>query len=114
MRTTIVSILFLLIIIPVCCGNIHNYYAVMYTDSTNWSYGVDVDGFQFEWSLVKCDKYGNYMAIKDIGTGPVIALEIPKNHEYFRLLLTTFDGKLVTTDITTLHTPLYEQKIIEK
>jgi cellulose synthase (UDP-forming) len=36
---------------------------------------MQVDGYKFEWSLVKCDKYGNYLAVKDVGTGPVISLK---------------------------------------
>ncbi len=93
--------------IPMYSNNIHEYYAVIYNENKGWKYGMQVEGYKFEWSLVKCDKFGNYLAVKDVGTGPVLSLKIPKNHEYFRLLLTTFDGKAVTTDITTLNTPLY-------
>jgi hypothetical protein len=92
--------------IPMYANNIHEYYAVIYNDSLKWKYGMQVDGYDFEWSLIKCDKYGNYLAVKDVGTGPVISLKIPANHEYFRLLLTVSDGKAITTSVTTLNTPL--------
>lgn len=86
-------------------NNIHEYYAMIYNENTDWKYGMQVDGYSFEWSLVKCDKYGNYLAIKDVGIGPVLSLKIPENHEFFRLLLTASDGKAIKTDITTLNTP---------
>jgi cellulose synthase (UDP-forming) len=91
--------------IPIYSNNIHQYYAVVYSESESWKYGMQVDGYNFEWSLVKCDKYGNYLAVKDVGIGPVISLNIPENHEYFRLMLTVSDGKTIITDITTLNTP---------
>lgn len=95
--------------IPVYANAINEYYAVIYNQNTGWKYGMQVDGYDFEWSLVKCDKYGNYLAVKDVGTGPVISLRIPLNHEYFRLLLTASNGKAICTDITTLNTPFYEK-----
>ncbi|KAF0238628.1 MAG: family 2 glycosyl [Prolixibacteraceae bacterium] len=91
--------------IPMYSNNIHEYYAMIYNENTDWKYGMQVDGYSFEWSLVKCDKYGNYLAIKDVGIGPVLSLKIPENHEFFRLLLTASDGKAIKTDITTLNTP---------
>jgi cellulose synthase/poly-beta-1,6-N-acetylglucosamine synthase-like glycosyltransferase len=91
--------------IPIYSNNIHEFYAVVYNEGLGWKYGMQVDGYNYEWSLVKCDKYGNYLAVKDVGTGPVISLKIPDNHEYFRLLLTISDGKAITSDITTLNTP---------
>lgn len=86
------------------------YYSMFYDENKNWRYGLAYENIDFEWSLVKCDKYGNYLAIKDIDTGPVLRLKIPKNHEYFRLLLTISDGNSVTTTITTLNTPLVQNE----
>jgi hypothetical protein len=90
---------------PVYANNTLEYYAVIYNEQMGWKYGMQVDGYSFEWSLVKCDKYGNYLAVKDVGKGPVLSLKIPENHEYFRLLLTASDGKAICTDIATLNTP---------
>lgn len=59
--------------------------------------------------LVKCDSYGNYLAIKDIGVGARLALKIPQNHEYFKLLLTASNGKSVTSTITALNTPIVQK-----
>ncbi|SHF44031.1 Glycosyltransferase, catalytic subunit of cellulose synthase and poly-beta-1,6-N-acetylglucosamine synthase [Mariniphaga anaerophila] len=82
------------------------YYSMLYIDGEGWKYGLDFNDLSFEWALIKCDQYGNYLAIKDIDSGPVLRLRIPKNHEYFKLLLTVSDGKSVTETITTLNTPL--------
>ena len=82
------------------------YYAVIFDGSKEWKFGTNEDSLQYEWSLVKCDKYGNYLAVKDIGKGPVLALTIPKQYDYFKLLLTASNGKTILTDITTLNTPL--------
>ena len=82
------------------------YYSMLHTENKNWQYGLDFKNLGFEWSLVKCDKYGNHLAIKDIAAGPVLRLKIPENHEYFKLLLTVSDGQSVTSTITTLNTPL--------
>lgn len=95
--------------VPLYPNNIYEYYAVIFNDIVGWKYGMQVDGYKFEWSLVKCDKYGNYLAVKDVGDGPVISLTIPQNYEYFKLLLTASNGKSVTTTITSLNTPLVQK-----
>jgi cellulose synthase/poly-beta-1,6-N-acetylglucosamine synthase-like glycosyltransferase len=92
--------------IPLYPNNTVEYYAVIYNDSLGWKHGTQLEGYDFEWSLVKCDKYGNYLAVKDIGEGPLLSLKIPANHEYFKLLLTASDGKAVKTFVTALNTPL--------
>jgi len=91
--------------LPVYANATLDYNAVIYNEHTGWKYGMQVEGYDFEWSLIKCDKYGNYLAIKDVGIGPVLSLKVPENYEYFRLLLTASDGKTISTDITTLNTP---------
>lgn len=91
-----------------------DYYAVCYDKTEGWKYGEEMQDLIFEWSLVKCDIHGNYLAIKDIGTGPVLSLGIPDNHPYFRLLLTVTDGKTVTSTITTLNTPLIQNEVVLK
>ena len=95
--------------IPLYANNYLNYYAMVYNKSTGWKYGTDVKDYQFEWSLVKCDKYGNYLAVKELGKGPVLALQIPTNYTYFRLLLTASNGQTITTDICKLNSPLKEK-----
>jgi hypothetical protein len=87
----------------------YQYYAMINNDTNGWKHGVQVDGYKFEWSLVKCDKFGNFLAVKDAGIGPVLSLTIPQNHEYFKLLLTASNGISVTTTITSLNTPLIQK-----
>ncbi|MEX0660661.1 MAG: glycosyltransferase [Balneolaceae bacterium] len=87
-----------------------HYNAMLYDNDEGWEYGVNYEDYSFEWLLVKCDEHGNYLAVKDIDTGPVLRLKIPENHEYFKLLLTVSDGNTVTSTITTLHTPLEQNE----
>ncbi len=91
---------------PLYENELLNYHAMLYDNSEGWKYGQDLENYTFEWSLVKCDEHGNYLAIKDIGTGPFLRLKVPENHDYFKLLLTVSDGNSVATIITTLNTPL--------
>jgi cellulose synthase (UDP-forming) len=87
----------------------YQYYAMIYNDIIGWKHGVQVDGYKFEWSLVKCDKFGNFLAVKDVGIGAVLSLTIPQNHEYFKLLLTASNGMSVTKTISSLNTPLVQK-----
>jgi hypothetical protein len=83
-----------------------NYYAMCYDSIKGWKFGREMNDLNFEWSLVKCDKYGNYLAIKDIGHEAKISIKIPQDQEFYRLLLTTLNGEMITSTITTFYTPL--------
>ncbi|MCH8557348.1 MAG: glycosyltransferase [Balneolia bacterium] len=89
-------------------GNFLDYYAKLYDEDEGWVNGSSLDGFSFEWSLVKTDENGNYLAVRDIHSGPNLRLRIPQNHEYFRLLLTVSDGQEIATDLTPLNIPLID------
>ena len=82
------------------------YHAMCYDSINGWRFGSDLKDSNLEWSLVKCDKYGNHLAIKDIGQGAKISVKIPQDQEYYRLLLTTLNGETITSTITTFYTPL--------
>lgn len=90
-------------------GRTMDYIAMCYNDSTGWNFGGKRKDLNFEWSLVKCDEYGNYLAIKDLSTGPKLLLKIPAEYNLYKLLLTTIKGNSISTSISTLNTPL-EQK----
>ncbi len=94
--------------IPIYENTTLDYYAMYYDGTSGWKNGTQINDLSFEWSLIKCDKYGNYLAVKDIGFGGKISVKIPHDHEYFRLLLTTSKGEMVTTTITSLSTPIWE------
>ncbi|MDN3666878.1 glycosyltransferase [Algibacter miyuki] len=87
-------------------NNTHTYYAMIYSDS--WIYGSDSENLEFEWALIKCDEFGNYLAIKEKGFGPSLQLKIPENHDLYRLQLTAIKSGYTTTTITTLNTPLLD------
>jgi cellulose synthase (UDP-forming) len=92
---------------PIYEGNILNYHAIARNEFNEWSSDLTTNLIDFEWSLVKCDQYGNYLAIKDVGKGSKIALKIPEDHQLYRLLLTGIDERgFITTTMTTLNTPL--------
>lgn len=94
---------------PIFDNALLSYYAICYDPSNGWMFGEKIKGLQFEWALIKCDIFGNCLAVKDIGSGDRLKLKIPKDHQYFKLLLTTFDGKSYSTNITTLNTPLIQK-----
>ncbi|HLP18418.1 MAG TPA: hypothetical protein VK470_19315, partial [Bacteroidota bacterium] len=86
-----------------------DYYALFYNSIEGcWNHGNELKDFKFEWSLVKCDIYGNYIAIKDIGDGDKISIKIPRDPERYKLLLTIIKGDIITTTITSLNTPLIQ------
>jgi len=93
---------------PVFENDVLHYYSMLYKDGEGWIDGQNTENYFFEWSLVKQDEHGNHLAIRDIHNGPVLRLKIPKNHEYFKLLLTVTDGNSIATTITKLNTPLVD------
>ncbi len=92
-------------------GQIFDYYALCYDSINFWRYETGAKDLKFEWSLVKCDINGNYLAIKDIGTGARLSLKVPHDNETYRLLLSTTKGETTTTNITTLNTPIDEEML---
>ena len=48
--------------------------------------------YTFEWMLVKQDQYGNPLALKWIGEGPHVDLDIPEDYKRYELRLTVTDG----------------------
>jgi hypothetical protein len=86
-----------------------DYQAMYYDTIQGWKPGGEIKDLKFEWSLVKCDDFGNYLAIKDVGYEAKLSLRIPEDHELYRLLLTISKGEMITTSLTTLNTPLEEK-----
>ncbi len=84
------------------------FHSMIFDENEGWKYGQSFDNLSFEWSLVKRDEHGNYLAVRDIHTGPELSLRIPENYEYFKLLLTVSDGRSIATDLTTLNIPLVD------
>ncbi|MFB9054909.1 glycosyltransferase family 2 protein [Formosa undariae] len=86
-------------------GNVFTYHAMIFDLEKGWIFGKKIDGLEYEWSLIKSDKFGNPITILDIGHTSKVELEIPSNNNLYQLLLTIIDGDCVTTTITTLNTP---------
>ena len=88
-------------------GNSSRYNAyILFND--RWIPGIKVEKeFNFEWSLIKSDEYGNHIAIKKLGTGPYKDVVIPENYKNYRLMLTVIrkNTGLSESDISILYTP---------
>ncbi|MBV5316069.1 MAG: glycosyltransferase [Prolixibacteraceae bacterium] len=96
-------------------GKVLGYYAMYHDSIAGWKHGAEKKDLSFEWSMVKCDIHGNYLAIKDIGIGDTISITIPEENELYKLLLTTFKGKVISnTTITELNTPFLQKKDINE
>lgn len=95
---------------PLIPGHQYTYYALLYVED-EWILALDdPKDYQFRWSLVKTDSFGNLMALKELGPGSSIKLEIPEQYENYQILLTTKDAKggHIVQNKTSLHTPLQD------
>ncbi|RTE52813.1 glycosyltransferase [Arenibacter aquaticus] len=90
-----------------------NYQAMVYDSIKGWTPGQQLNNLKFEWALVKCDSYGNFLSIKEVGDGPELSLEIPEKHELYRLHLAMIHDNKISSSITELHTPLLQDKNIK-
>lgn len=86
-------------------GNSYIYHAYMYLNG-KWIRAEEEGDFIFEWALIKNDEYGNHLALKELGKGPAISMEIPHHYKNYELMLTV--KNLITgyseSHITSLHT----------
>ncbi len=99
--------------VPLYGGHRYDYYAMGYDSDAGWKYGEVIKNVNFEWSLIKCDKYGHLLAIKDVGNGAKLSLEIPEEPEYYKLLLTAINNDTIYTSITALKTPIISDPKID-
>lgn len=76
--------------------------------NNQWQKPSTTEGkFNFYWYLIKTDDFGNKLAIKEVGSGPEVTLEIPENYKNHKLLLVTETAEgFVTSTISDLHTPV--------
>ena len=92
---------------------LYAYTAVTYSNKGGWELDSEEAKFNYEWTLIKCDKYGNEIALKELAKTPVIKLKIPKNHDDYKLQLSVVKGNQVRQVRTRLHTPLIDVKELE-
>lgn len=85
------------------------YYAMVHDPIRGWERIELTDDIKLEWALLKCDQYGNYQTIKDVGDEAALLLDIPEKYDTYRLQLSLIKGKKVQTTLTTLNTPYYRE-----
>jgi hypothetical protein len=97
---------------PLISGNKYKYFAAVFNH--RWYSGTQLTkDFVFEWWLVKNDIFGNPLAAKHIGEGPILSVSLPEKYEQYELLLSVSrkgsDNVIQFRD--RLHTPLYHPLI---
>ncbi len=93
---------------PALPGTTLEYQALIHTDK-QWILADTLGkAMQFEWYLVKNDKSGRSIFMKEIGKGPKIAIDIPENPATYSLYLLGIRSQSVTTHQSSLQTPLYD------
>lgn len=84
-------------------------YTVAAFDGRSWKTVQDdlSSKYAFDWSLIKKDSYGVPLAIKKLGEGLEITIEIPHEYKRYELLLTAKpkDRDYVFSTRSPLHTP---------
>ncbi|GGZ82419.1 glycosyltransferase [Algibacter mikhailovii] len=94
--------------------NLHyTYIAMTYTKERGWQPGTEEDGLTYEWTLIKCDKYGNEIALRELTKTSKIRFKVPENHENYKLQLIVLKGNQVRQIHTELDTPLLNVAILE-
>ena len=87
-------------------GETKTYHAMVYDKNKDWNRVPKNKELKIEWSLIKCDEFGNYLALKEIGTKPILKLTIPKSYNLYRLHLAIIKNDIVISSvITKLNTP---------
>ncbi|WP_111708558.1 glycosyltransferase [Lutibacter citreus] len=88
-------------------GQENTYRAVVYNEDNGWGFTSKYKDLKYEWSLIKCDEFGNYLAINEIGEGSELVLKLPKSHDLYRLHLAIIKKENVIASIVTeLNTPI--------
>jgi cellulose synthase/poly-beta-1,6-N-acetylglucosamine synthase-like glycosyltransferase len=87
-------------------GDTRTYHLVLLQNS-EWVYPEEyLYDDRFEWYLVKTDEYGNKLGLKKLGTGVSKTIEIPRDHEFYEIMVSYFAHDMVSSRVATLNTPL--------
>ncbi|WP_282074673.1 glycosyltransferase [Maribacter aquivivus] len=92
---------------PLYEGNIYTYHAY-YKFNDDLIKSSKHFNIESKWSLIKLDKYGEMIAIKELGKGVEIQLKIPKNYNRYKILLTSIYKGYSIQKATMLNTPFSE------
>ena len=91
----------------------YTYTAMTHSNEVGWIPDYEEAKLNYEWTLIKCDEYGNEIALKELAKTPRIRLKIPKNHDLYKLQLSVLKGNQVRQVRTNLHTPVVGVEISE-
>ncbi|WP_053992569.1 glycosyltransferase [Mangrovimonas sp. TPBH4] len=79
------------------------YSAMEYDDSLGWHVPDEGDHpSEFEWSLVKTNSKGDFLTINSVGSSQKVDIEMPRNYNDYRLLLTVKRGEILYNYLTRL------------
>ncbi|WP_341836139.1 glycosyl hydrolase [Chitinophaga pollutisoli] len=83
-------------------------YNALVSTGNGWRFTVpDTDRLRFEWYLVQTDGYGNPFRIQQVGEGWSLTLRVPEQPMHYWLYLEAAKDGSVSTDFSSLHTPLF-------
>ncbi|MBC6999396.1 glycosyltransferase [Cytophaga sp. FL35] len=91
---------------PLFAGEIADYHLV-FKNGNNYQLPNKDLGLKVEWQLVKKDQFGNHLAIKKIGEGPVSRLTLPRNPNNYEIMATVTDDNISSFFKCELNTPLH-------
>lgn len=84
-------------------------YNALVSTGSGWRFAdPGTERLRFEWYLVQTDSFGNPFHLRQVGEGTFLTLTIPDQPMQYRLYLEATQDGSVSTDISTLNTPLYQ------
>jgi hypothetical protein len=84
-----------------------------YSNERGWEPGSKEGELNYEWTLIKCDRYGNEIALKGLAKTSKLKLKVPENHDRYKLQLSVIKGNQIRQVQTSLHTPVIEDELSE-
>lgn len=88
-------------------GTTLDYHAIKWQNEKWEMAAASQKGPRFEWKLVRTDGFDNLVEMTDAGTGPRLALTIPRHPSLYRLYLYVIQGNVINEIVDSpLNTPL--------
>ncbi len=91
----------------------YTYTAMTYSNERGWEPGSKEGELNYEWTLIKCDRYGKEIALKGLAKTSKLKLKVPENHDRYKLQLSVIKGNQIRQVQTSLHTPVIEDELSE-
>ncbi|OMP29815.1 hypothetical protein BKM32_16105 [Mangrovimonas sp. DI 80] len=84
-------------------GYAFTYSAMEYDDSMGWHIPKEDENISgYEWSLVKTNSKGDFLTINKVGNSQKVDIQMPKDYNDYRLLLTVKRGEIMYNYLTRL------------